>query len=182
MSQASIQSVSRESRIFAPQDEFARQARVSSREGYEELYRRSIDDPDAFWLEIATSDFHWFKTPTQGLDWSNPPHAKWFADGTTNLAYNCLDVHLTGARRNKAAIVFEGEPGDVRVLTYQQLHREVCRFSNVLLKLGVLKGDRVAIYMGMVPEAANPPKITVCTAPMRAHASIAIAASGTMPM
>ncbi|AKF10119.1 acetate--CoA ligase [Sandaracinus amylolyticus] len=154
MSQASIQSVSRESRIFAPQDEFARQARVSSREGYEELYRRSVDDPDAFWLEIATEDFHWFKKPTQGLDWSNPPHAKWFADGTTNLAYNCLDRHLVGSHRNKAAIIFEGEPGDVRVLTYQQLHREVCRFANVLGKLGVKQGDCVAIYMGMVPEAA----------------------------
>ncbi|UJR86463.1 acetate--CoA ligase [Sandaracinus amylolyticus] len=151
---SSIQSVSRESRVFAPQDEFARQARVSSREGYEELYRRSVEDPDAFWLEIATEDFHWFEKPTQGLDWSNPPHAKWFADGTTNLAYNCLDRHLVGSHRNKAAIIFEGEPGDVRVLTYQQLHREVCRFANVLGKLGVQKGDCVAIYMGMVPEAA----------------------------
>ncbi|MDQ3036138.1 MAG: acetate--CoA ligase [Myxococcota bacterium] len=153
MSQGSIESVSRESRVFAPQEEFAKQARVPTREAYESMYRRSVEDPDRFWLDIA-GELHWFRQPTQGLDWTNAPHAKWFADGTTNLAYNCLDRHLTGARRNKAAIVFEGEPGDVRVLTYQQLHREVCRFSNVLLKLGVVKGDRVAIYMGMVPEAA----------------------------
>jgi acetyl-CoA synthetase len=153
MSSASIESVSRESRVFAPQAEFAAAARIPSREVYEQMYRRSVDDPDGFWLEIA-HELHWFRTPSQGLDWSNSPHAKWFADGTTNLAYNCLDRHLRGPRKNKAAIVFEGEPGDVRVLTFQQLHREVCRFANVLGKLGVQKGDRVAIYMGMVPEAA----------------------------
>ncbi len=153
MSHSSIESVSREARVFAPQEEFARTARVPSRERYEEMYRRSLESPDEFWLEIA-KDLHWFRAPTKGLDWSNAPHATWFADGTTNLAYNCLDRHLDGARRNKAAIIFEGEPGDQRTLTYQQLHREVCRFSNVLGKLGVTKGDRVAIYMGMVPEAA----------------------------
>ena len=153
MSQASIQSVSRENRIFAPQEEFAQQARVPSQAVYEDMYRRSVEDPDGFWLEMA-KELHWFREPTKGLDWSSPPFAKWFADGTTNLAYNCLDRHLQGPRRNKAAIVFEGEPGDVRVLTYQQLHREVCRFSNVLGKLGIKAGDRVAIYMGMVPEAA----------------------------
>jgi len=153
MSQTSIESVSRELRVFAPQEDFARSARVPSREAYDAMYRRSIEDPDAFWLELA-AEMHWFRAPTKGLDWSNAPHATWFADGTTNLAYNCLDRHLDGANRNKAAIIFEGEPGDQRVLTYQQLHREVCRFSNVLGKLGVTKGDRVAIYMGMVPEAA----------------------------
>ena len=153
MSQASIESVSREYRVFPPQEEFAKAANVGSREAYDAMYRRSVEDPDAFWLELA-GELHWFRKPTQGLDWSNAPHAKWFADGTTNLSYNCLDRHLAGHRRNKAAIIFEGEPGDIRVLTYQQLHREVCRFSNVLLKLGVKSGDRVAIYMGMVPEAA----------------------------
>jgi acetyl-CoA synthetase len=153
MSQASIESVSRESRVFPPQTEFAKTARVGAREQYEKLYQRSVEDPNGFWLEIA-KELHWSTPPTKGLDWSNAPHAKWFADGKTNLAYNCLDRHLASGRRNKAAIVFEGEPGDVRVLTYQQLHREVCRFANVLLKLGVEKGDRVAIYMGMVPEAA----------------------------
>jgi acetyl-CoA synthetase len=153
MSHGSIESVSREARIFAPQEHFAAHALVPTREAYDEMYRRSIENPDQFWLELA-KELSWFRAPTQGLDWTNPPHAKWFADGTTNLAYNCLDRHLKGPRRNKAAIVFEGEPGDQRMLTYQQLHREVCRFSNVLLKLGINAGDRVAIYMGMVPEAA----------------------------
>src|SRR5690348_6475523 len=111
MSQASIESVSRESRVFAPQAEFAKLAHVPSRETYDQMYRRSVEDPNGFWLEIA-KQLHWFTPPTQGLDWSNAPHAKWFADGTTNLAYNCLDRHLHSARRNKAAIVFEGEPGD----------------------------------------------------------------------
>ena len=152
MSQTSIESVSRESRVFAPQEAFARAARVPSREAYEAMYRRSVEEPDAFWLELA-QELHWFRAPTKGLDWSRAPHATWFEDGTTNLAYNCLDRHLDGPRRNKAALIFEGEPGDVRTLTYQQLHREVCRFANVLAKLGVVAGDRVAIYMGMVPEA-----------------------------
>ena len=157
MSQASIESVSRESRVFPPQADFARDARVGTRQAYDEMHRRSLEDPDGFWLERAR-ELHWFRAPTQGLDWSGAPHAKWFADGTTNLAYNCLDRHLgpsaSGlAGPNKAALIFEGEPGDVQVLTYRQLHREVCRFSNVLGKLGVEKGDRVAIYMGMVPEA-----------------------------
>jgi acetyl-CoA synthetase len=152
MSQTSIESVSRESRVFAPQEGFARAARVPSREAYDAMYRRSVEEPDAFWLELA-QELHWFRAPTKGLDWSRAPHATWFDDGTTNLAYNCLDRHLDGPRRNKAALIFEGEPGDVRTLTYQQLHREVCRFANVLGKLGVVSGDRVAIYMGMVPEA-----------------------------
>ncbi|MBN8610055.1 MAG: acetate--CoA ligase [Deltaproteobacteria bacterium] len=149
----SIQSVSRESRLFDPPADFASKARIPNRGAYEAMYKRSIDDPDAFWLEIA-KELHWFKEPKEGLDYSNAPHAKWFADGTTNLAYNCLDRHLTGPRKNKAALIFEGEPGDVRVYTYLQLHREVCLFANVLKKLGIEAGDRVAIYMGMVPEAA----------------------------
>ena len=152
MTQGTIESVSREARVFPPPPEFAASAHIGSREAYDALYRRSVEAPDAFWLEIA-SELHWFKKPSKGLEWT-PPHAKWFADGTTNIAYNCLDRHLEGARRNKAAIIFEGEPGDVRVLTYRQLHREVCRFANVLKRLGIVKGDRVAIYMGMVPEAA----------------------------
>jgi acetyl-CoA synthetase len=149
----SITSVSRESRLFAPPEAFAEKALVPSREAYDALYQRSIENPDAFWLEIA-SELHWFKKPTQGLDYSNAPHAKWFADGTTNLAYNCLDRHLTTWRKNKAALIFEGEPGDRKTYTYLELHREVSLFANVLKRLGVQPGDRVAIYMGMVPEAA----------------------------
>src|SRR5204862_7596655 len=95
---------------------------------------------------------HWFKPFTKVLDCSNPPFAKWFVGGTTNVSFNCLDRHLASSRRNKAAIIWEGEPGDSRTLTYQQLHREVCRFANALKSLGVKKGDRVAIYMPMVPE------------------------------
>jgi acetyl-CoA synthetase len=150
---SSIESVSRESRVFAPQEAFASVARVATRDAYDAMYRRSIEDPDRFWLELA-KELHWFREPTKGYDGARAPHASWFADGTTNLAFNCLDRHLATHRRNKAAIVFEGEPGDQRVLTYQQLHRETCRFANVLGRLGVTKGDRVAIYMGMVPEAA----------------------------
>jgi acetyl-CoA synthetase len=149
----SIESVSRESRIFEPQAAFAALAAIKSRAEYDAMYARSLEEPDAFWLEIA-EELHWFKKPKEGLDFSRAPHAKWFADGLTNLSYNCLDRHLVGPRKNKAALVFEGEPGDQRVFTYAQLHREVCRFANVLKKLGVEKGDRIAIYMGMVPEAA----------------------------
>jgi acetyl-CoA synthetase len=149
----SIESVSRESRLFEPQPAFAAQAAIKSRAEYDAMHARSLAEPDAFWLEVA-EELHWFKKPTEGLDFSSAPHAKWFADGTTNLAFNCLDRHVMGARKNKAALIFEGEPGDQRTYTYAQLHREVCRFANVLLKLGVEKGDRIAIYMGMVPEAA----------------------------
>ncbi|MCX7809216.1 MAG: AMP-binding protein, partial [Deltaproteobacteria bacterium] len=135
-----------------PPPSFQAQARISSMEEYHRLYERSIRDPDGFWLEMARGLF-WFRFPTQGLNASNPPFFKWFEDGTTNISVNCLDRHLEGPRRHKAAIIFEGEPGDVRVLTYAQLHREVCKMAHALRLLGVEAGDRVAIYMGMVPEA-----------------------------
>ena len=148
-----ITSVSRESRLFDPPTEFARRARVESRERYDELYRKSVEQPDAFWLQMAQELF-WFRAPTKGLDERNAPHPIWFEDGVTNLSASCLDRHAQGPRKNKAALIFEGEPGDVVVYTYGQLHREVQRFANVLKKLGVAQGDRVGIYMGMVPEAA----------------------------
>ena len=151
MSAPTIQSVSKENRLFQPSPEFAAQAHLSSKAEYERLYHQSLETPDAFWAEQAKT-VHWFKAPTKILDWQ-APHAKWFEDGLTNLAYNCVDRHLDGARANKAAIVWEGEPGDTRVLTYRQLARETARFANVLSRLGVHSGDRVAIYMGMVPEA-----------------------------
>ena len=151
MAESSITSVSHESRVFPPPAAFARAAHVSSREQYDALYRKSIEQPEAFWAEQA-KELHWFDAPKKVLDWQ-PPFAKWFAGGTTNVAYNCLDRHLSGASRDKAALIWEGEPGDTRVLTYQQLHGEVCRAANVLEQLGVGKGDRVGIYMGMVPEA-----------------------------
>ncbi len=147
-----ITSVLHEDRVFEPAKAFREQAHVSGRDAYEALYKRSVDDPDGFWSDIA-SELHWFEPWQRVLDWKLP-FAKWFVGGKTNISYNCLDRHLTSWRRNKAAIIWEGEPGDERVLTYQTLHREVCRFANMLRRLGVSKGDRVAIYMGMVPELA----------------------------
>jgi acetyl-CoA synthetase len=116
------------------------------------MYARSVEDPEGFWLEQASA-LLWREAPKTILEWK-PPHARWFIGGKTNLAENCLDRHLAGVTGNKAAIIFEGEPGDQRTLTYRQLHREVSRFANVLEKLGTKAGDRVGIYMGMVPEAA----------------------------
>jgi len=148
----SIESLMKELRVFAPDEEFSAHAHIRSMEQYRALYAKSIQEPEAFWMEMAQA-LHWFAPPQQAFV-ETPPTAKWFVGGTTNLSYNCLDRHLPTLRRNKAAILWEGESGDTRVLTYQQLHREVCRFANVLRKLGVRAGDRVAIYMGMVPEIA----------------------------
>jgi acetyl-CoA synthetase len=147
-----IKSVSRESRIFEPPAAFAEAARVSSRAQYEELYRRSLDDPEGFWGELA-AELHWFAAPTKIQQWE-PPHAKWFEDGTTNLAYNCLDRHVAAGRGDKRALVWEGEPGELVTFTYAELSRAVQRLANGLLRAGVQQGDRVVIYMGMVPEAA----------------------------
>ena len=145
-----IESLMKESRVFPPDEEFSSHAHIRSMEQYRALYEKSLNEPEAFWGEMASA-LHWFAPPSQVLV-EEHPHARWFVGGTTNISYNCLDRHLTSLRRNKAAILWEGENGDARILTYHQLHREVCRFANVLRKLGVRAGDRVAIYMGMVPE------------------------------
>jgi acetyl-CoA synthetase len=145
-----IDSILNEQRKFDPPAEFSKHAHIKSLEEYERLYQESVDDPDKFWSRIA-SELHWFKKWDKVLEW-NCPWAKWFVGGQINLSYNCLDRHVTTWRKNKAAIIWESEPGEVRVLTYQQLHREVQKFANVLKGLGVKKGDRVAIYMGMTPE------------------------------
>jgi acetyl-CoA synthetase len=147
-----IESVLTERRLFDPPAEFSKQAHLKSMAEYETLYRESLESPDTFWPRMA-SELHWFKKWDQLLDWSTPPFAKWFVGGKINIAYNCLDRHLTTHRHNKAAIIFEGEPGDSRVITYAQLHREVCKFANVLKSQGINPGDRVAIYMPMIPEA-----------------------------
>ncbi len=152
MTVSSIESMMKERRIFPPDEEFSSHAHIRSMEQYKALYAKSLQDPEAFWGEMADA-LHWFARPQEILA-HEPPHARWFTGGTTNLSYNCLDRHLASLRRNKAAIIWEGEPGETRTLTYHQLHREVCRFANVLRKLGVRTGDRVAIYMGMVPEIA----------------------------
>jgi acetyl-CoA synthetase len=150
MAQADIESVLKEERVFQPPKEFSAKARIKSFAEYEQLYKQAQDDPDGFWADMA-KELDWFKPWDKVLEW-NLPFAKWFVGGRTNIAYNCLDRHLTTARKNKAAIIWEGEPGDERILTYQALHREVCKFANALKSIGVKTGDRVAIYMPMVPE------------------------------
>jgi acetyl-CoA synthetase len=152
-STTNIESMLQEERVFPPPPEFAAQAHVKSLEELEALRREATDDPEAFWERMAESELHWFKKWDTVLKWE-PPHAEWFVGGKINAAYNCLDRHLQTWRRNKAAIVWEGEPGEQRTLTYGQLHREVSRFANVLKRAGVEKGDRVALYMPLVPELA----------------------------
>ncbi len=149
---SAIVSVSKESRLFDPPAEFSVRAKIGSREVYEGMYRRSIEDPDGFWGEVA-AELYWFDPPKTVRQW-DPPKARWFEGGTTNLAYNCLDRHVTAGAGEKRALVFEGEPGDIRTFTYAELLRETCRTANALRRLGVSAGDRVVIYMGMVPEAA----------------------------
>jgi acetyl-CoA synthetase len=148
-----IESVLHEERVFPPPPEFAAQAHVKSLEELEALRREASDAPEAFWARMAESELHWFKKWDTVLKWE-PPHAEWFVGGKINAAYNCLDRHLSTWRRNKAAIIWEGEPGEQRTLTYGQLHREVSRFANVLKRAGVEKGDRIALYMPLVPELA----------------------------
>jgi acetyl-CoA synthetase len=150
MAQVDIESVLKEGRVFTPAPDFSARAHIKSLQDYEKLYKQAEDDPEGFWANMA-QELVWFKPWEKVLEW-NLPFAKWFVGGRTNISYNCLDRHLTTARKNKAAIIWEGEPGDERVLTYQGLHREVCKFANVLKSIGVKAGDRVAIYMPMIPE------------------------------
>jgi acetyl-CoA synthetase len=147
-----LSSTLHEHRVFPPPAEFAAKAHVKSLEEYETLYRRSIQDPQRFWAEIA-SELHWFAPWTSVLEW-NPPSARWFVGGKMNLCYNCVDRHALGDRKDKVAILWESEPGETRTLTYGELYLEVQKFANVLKGLGVRKGDRVAVYMGMTPELA----------------------------
>jgi acetyl-CoA synthetase len=137
-----------ENRAFPPSDEFRAQANVRDAAIYEQASR----DPEGFWANFAR-ELEWSSPWTRVLEW-NPPHAKWFVGGKINASVNCLDRHVRTARRNKAAIIWEGEPGDRRTLTYFDLHREVCQFANVLKSLGVSRGDRVAIYLPLIPELA----------------------------
>jgi acetyl-CoA synthetase len=136
-----------EDRTFPPSDAF----RAAAHTAREDLYAEAARDPDAFWARMAR-ELTWMKPFTRTLDW-DPPHAQWFADGTLNASANCLDRHVNGTRRNKAALIFEGEPGDQRTMTYWDLYRKVNQFALVLDKLGIKKGDRVAIYLPMIPEA-----------------------------
>jgi acetyl-CoA synthetase len=156
---SNIESVSQEARVFPPPKEFARRAHIKSLAQYRKLYRESIQSPEKFWSRQAKEELVWFKRWTKTLKWEEP-YAKWFVGGQLNVSYNCLDRHLDTARANKAALIWEGEPaapgkpGEERTFTYKQLHHEVCRFANVLKRNGIKKGDRVLIYLPMVPEAA----------------------------
>ena len=150
-SSGSIISILQETRVFPPPAEFTQSAHVKSLEEYEELWNRAKDNPEGFWGEQAKKHLSWFRSWDKVLDW-NPPFARWFTGGQLNASYNCVDRHCQGPNKNKAALIFEGEPGDRRVLRYQDLHREVCKFANILKSLGVKKGDTVAIYLPMIPE------------------------------
>ncbi len=146
--EAALDDLLREDRRFPPPTAFREGARVSD----EAIYREAEADPEAFWARWA-GELHWFTPWTEVLEWE-APRARWFSGGELNVAYNCLDRHLDGPRRNQAALIWEGEPGDTRTYTYWDLHRETSKFANALKGLGVGKGDRVAIYLPMVPEAA----------------------------
>lgn len=145
-----IESVLNETRNFPPSATFSSLANISSEEQYQELWQRAKDDPAGFWGDMSES-LSWFKRPDSIMD-GEMPNTKWFTGGKINVSHNCLDRHLETDRRNKAAIIWEGEPGDTRVLRYQDLHREVCKFANVLKNMGVDTGDRVTLYMPMIPE------------------------------
>ena len=145
---AEIADLLQEDRSFPPPSEFRAKANVKD----EGVYARAEKDPEAFWASFA-SELEWFTPWTKVLDWK-PPHAKWFVGGTINASVNCVDRHVRGPRRNKAALIWEGEPGDRRTLTYFDLYRQVSQFANVLKSLGVKRGDRVAIYLPLVPELA----------------------------
>jgi len=153
MSQPTIESILQEKRLFPPSSDFSQNAHIKSLADYQRLYDKAKADPQQFWAELAESELHWVQKWDTVLDWQ-PPFAKWFVNGKINISYNCLDRHLTTWRKNKAALIWEGEPGDSRTLTYSQLHREVCQLANVLKQLGAKKGDRIGIYMPMIPEAA----------------------------
>ncbi|MCX6885763.1 MAG: acetate--CoA ligase [Verrucomicrobia bacterium] len=155
----SIESVSKEKRVFTPPKPFSKAAHIKSLAEYRKLYKESVTSPEKFWAKQAKQELVWRKPWKKVLDWKEPV-AKWFVGGQLNVSENCLDRHLGTARANKAALIWEGEPaseekpGERRVITYKQLHHDVCRFGNVLKAAGLKKGDRVLIYMPMVPEAA----------------------------
>ncbi|REJ93859.1 MAG: acetate--CoA ligase [Planctomycetota bacterium] len=148
-----IESVLHENRSFPPPEEFSANALISSEEQYLQMWTRAKDEPAAFWGDLAQSELDWFHPFDEAMQ-GEMPETKWFTGGKINASYQCLDRHLKTWRKNKAAIIWEGEDGAQRTFTYQELHREVCKFANVLKKLGVEAGDRITLYMPMVPELA----------------------------
>src|SRR5690242_16731545 len=149
---SNIESVLQEERIFPPPASFSAHAHITSLAELDKLRAEADADPESFWARMA-EELHWFKKWDTVLKW-DPPHAQWFSGGKINISYNCLDRHLSTWRRNKAALIWEGEPGETRTFTYQQLHTEVCKFANVLKHAGIKRGDRVALYMPLIPELA----------------------------
>src|ERR1700730_7267326 len=147
-----IESHLKEKRLFKPPKEFSQKARIKNLAQYRRMYREAIKDPDKLWSR-GGSELLWNERWRKVVE-RKPPFAKWFIGGKLNLSENCLDRHLGTHRRNKAAIIWEGEPGEKRTFTYQQLHREVCRFAHVLKRNKIGKGDRVIIYLPTIPEAA----------------------------
>ena len=145
---AEIADLLQEDRSFPPSPSFREHANIRD----EGVYARADKDPEGFWAAFE-SELEWFTPWTKVLEW-NPPHAKWFVGGKLNASVNCVDRHIRGPRRNKAALIWEGEPGDRRTLTYFDLYRQVSQFANVLKSLGVRRGDRVAIYLPLIPELA----------------------------
>ncbi|KYK34151.1 MAG: acetyl-coenzyme A synthetase [Theionarchaea archaeon DG-70-1] len=155
MPEETIEVLLAEGKPFPPPEDFKKKAWVTD----ETIYEKAEKDFEGFWASFA-EELHWFQKWDKVLEW-DPPWAKWFINGKLNVSYNCLDRHLTTSRKDKAAIIWEGEPGDSKIFTYADLHREVCKFANVLKGLGVKKGDRVAIYMPMIPEL--PIAMLACT-------------------
>ena len=156
ISDQAITSMMEENRVFPPPKEFSKNAAVKSMAEYKALYDESIKNPDKFWGKMA-EELDWYKKwdKYEIADFKDKPEIRHFVGGKINVSYNCLDRHLKNARKNKAALIWQGEPeNDVRTFTYQQLHYEVCRFANVLKKMGIKKGDTVSIYLPMIPELA----------------------------
>ncbi|MBE0418466.1 MAG: acetate--CoA ligase [Coriobacteriia bacterium] len=143
----------KELRVVDPPEWVRERAHINSMDQYEEMYQRSIDDPEGFWAEMAEEYLYWHKKWDTVLDYEfETPRVEWFKGGKTNVAYNCIDRHLTTWRRNKAALIWESDEGRTKMYTYQSLYYKICRFANVLKKHGIKKGDRVAIYLPMIPE------------------------------
>src|ERR671916_3112655 len=149
MSDEALENLLHEDRRFPPPPDLAANANVTAA-----TYEQAAEDPEAFWAQQARR-LSWATEPTEALDWSNPPFATWFADGTLNAAYNCLDRHVEAGLGDRVAFHFEGEPGDTRTITYADLAAEVRQAANALTELGVRAGDRVAIYLPMIPEAVT---------------------------
>ena len=151
---SSIESGLQEQRVFKPIQDQASKCRIPSMDAYQQMVDKAKADPEKFWGDAARKELYWFEPFNNVLDWSDPPFAKWFEGGKTNISFNCLDRHLENSNASKTALIWEGENGDVKSFTYRELHSEVCRAANALKQIGIKKGDLVALYMPMVPEAA----------------------------